>query len=120
MPGSAWSTSISNWSARSRVIENLRLACARRAGWKSQAQAVKAMAMLSAQLGFHLNPHSRVDELAVSDQQKLEIMKVLLAGAKILILDEPTAVLTEAEAQATLSLARHARAEWPRGGADHP
>ncbi len=88
------------------VIENIRLACARRAGWKTQAQALKAMEDLGLQLGFHLNPKSRVDEMAVSDRQKLEIMKVLLAGAKILIMDEPTAVLTEAEAKAALGLAR--------------
>jgi ABC-type uncharacterized transport system ATPase subunit len=88
------------------VIENIRLACARRAGWKTQAEAVTAMQTLGAQLGFKMNPKSRVDEMAVSDRQKLEIMKVLLAGAKILIMDEPTAVLTEEEAKATLSLAR--------------
>jgi len=88
------------------VIENIRLACARRAGWKNQAQAIAAMAELGAQLGFNLNPKSRVDEMAVSDRQKLEIMKVLLAGAKILIMDEPTAVLTDEEARAALGLAR--------------
>jgi simple sugar transport system ATP-binding protein len=88
------------------VIENIRLACAKRAGWKTQGQAIAAMSELGTQLGFKLNPKSRVDELAVSDRQKLEIMKVLLAGAKILIMDEPTAVLTEDEAKATLSLAR--------------
>jgi simple sugar transport system ATP-binding protein len=88
------------------VLENIRLACARRAGWKSKAEALAAMQRLGAELGFKLNPKARVDELAVSDQQKLEIMKVLLAGAKILIMDEPTAVLTEEEARAALGLAR--------------
>ncbi len=88
------------------VIENIRLACARRAGWKTEAQAVAALAASCAQLGFRLNPRSRVDEMAISDQQKLEIVKVLLAGARILIMDEPTAVLTEEEAKATLALAR--------------
>ncbi len=88
------------------VIENIRLACARRAGWKTEAAALKAMEELGGQLGFRLNPKSRVDEMAVSDRQKLEIMKVLLAGAKILIMDEPTAVLTEEEAKAALGLAR--------------
>ena len=88
------------------VIENIRLACARRAGWKTQGQALAAMQELGLQLGFKLNPKSRVDEMAVSDRQKLEIMKVLLAGAKILIMDEPTAVLTEEEAKAALGLAR--------------
>jgi len=88
------------------VLENIRLACARRAGWKSKAEALAAMQKLGGELGFHLNPQARVDEMAVSDQQKLEIMKVLLAGARILILDEPTAVLTEEEARAALGLAR--------------
>lgn len=88
------------------VLENIRLACARRAGWRSKAEALAAMQELGTELGFRLDPAARVDELAVSDQQKLEIMKVLLAGARILILDEPTAVLTEAEAQAALGLAR--------------
>ena len=71
------------------------------------------MQKLGGELGFKLNPQARVDEMAVSDQQKLEIMKVLLAGARILILDEPTAVLTEAEAQAALGLARN----WRTAGA---
>jgi simple sugar transport system ATP-binding protein len=88
------------------VLENLRLACARRAGWKGKADALAAMQKLGDELGFRLNPNSRVDEMAVSDQQKLEIMKVLLAGAKILVMDEPTAVLTEEEARAALGLAR--------------
>jgi simple sugar transport system ATP-binding protein len=87
------------------VIENVRLACAKRAGWRNAAQAIAAMAILGDQLGFKLNPKSRVDEMAVSDRQKLEIMKVLLVGAKILIMDEPTAVLTEEEAKAALGLA---------------
>ncbi|MGE4480283.1 ABC transporter ATP-binding protein [Acidocella sp.] len=88
------------------VLENLRLACARRAGWRGKAEALRAMEALGQELGFRLDPAARVDEMAVSDQQKLEIMKVLLAGARILILDEPTAVLTEQEAQAALGLAR--------------
>ncbi|MBU6424969.1 MAG: ATP-binding cassette domain-containing protein [Rhodospirillales bacterium] len=88
------------------VLENLRLACARRAGWRSKAEALRAMETLGKELGFRLDPSARVDEMAVSDQQKLEIMKVLLAGARILVLDEPTAVLTEQEAQSALGLAR--------------
>jgi simple sugar transport system ATP-binding protein len=88
------------------VLENIRLACAKRAGWRTKAEALAAMQKLGAELGFHLTPQARVDEMAVSDQQKLEIMKVLLAGARILILDEPTAVLTEEEAKAALGLAR--------------
>ena len=88
------------------VIENIRLACARHCKWRSHAEAEAAMTAMAVQVGFNLSPHSRVDKLSVSDQQKLEILKVLLLGARILIMDEPTAVLTEAEATVMLSLAR--------------
>lgn len=52
----------------------------------------------AAELGFEINPRSRIDELSIAERQRVEIIKVLLAGAKILILDEPTAVLTDEEA----------------------
>jgi ABC-type uncharacterized transport system ATPase subunit len=57
-------------------------------------------------LGFVIKADARVDQLSVSEQQKVEILKVLLGGARILIMDEPTAVLAESEAAAMLQLAR--------------
>ena len=47
--------------------------------------------------GFHLNPESKVYDMSVSEKQTVEIIKVLYRGADILILDEPTAVLTPQE-----------------------
>ena len=44
--------------------------------------------------------------LSIAEQQRVEIIKVLVAGARILILDEPTAVLTEGEAQRLLATVR--------------
>lgn len=55
------------------------------------------------ELGFTLDPRQRVDQLSVAEQQRVEILKVLLAGARILILDEPTAVLTDQEAERLLA-----------------
>ncbi|SEM11295.1 nucleoside ABC transporter ATP-binding protein [Variovorax sp. YR750] len=52
----------------------------------------------AAELGFDIDPSKRVDALSIAEQQRVEILKVLLAGARILILDEPTAVLTDQEA----------------------
>ncbi|MDH6591617.1 ABC-type uncharacterized transport system ATPase subunit [Variovorax sp. TBS-050B] len=52
----------------------------------------------AAELGFDIDPAKRVDALSIAEQQRVEILKVLLAGARILILDEPTAVLTDQEA----------------------
>ncbi len=54
-------------------------------------------------IGFGIDPDARIDQLSIAEQQRVEIPKVLLAGAKILILDEPTAVLTEEEAERLLT-----------------
>jgi general nucleoside transport system ATP-binding protein len=60
----------------------------------------------AAELGFAIDPRSRVDELSIAERQRVEIIKVLLAGARILILDEPTAVLTDEEAVRLLTTVR--------------
>jgi general nucleoside transport system ATP-binding protein len=88
------------------VLENLRLACGKRAGWRGRDAALAATARMAEDLGFVVKPDARVDQLSVSEQQKVEILKVLLGGARILIMDEPTAVLAESEAAAMLQLAR--------------
>jgi len=61
---------------------------------------IRAMAR---RIGFEIDPDTRVDQLSIAEQQRVEILKVLLAGAKVLILDEPTAVLTEEEAERLLT-----------------
>jgi simple sugar transport system ATP-binding protein len=57
-------------------------------------------------LGFAIDPKARIDRLSIAEQQRVEILKVLLAGARILILDEPTAVLTDQEAARLLETVR--------------
>jgi general nucleoside transport system ATP-binding protein len=48
--------------------------------------------------GFHVDPDARVEDLSVGQEQRVEILKALYRGVDILILDEPTAVLTPSEA----------------------
>ncbi|WP_407180761.1 ABC transporter ATP-binding protein [Bradyrhizobium sp. STM 3562] len=55
-------------------------------------------------LKFSIDPDRRIDTMTVAEQQQVEIVKVLVGGAKILILDEPTAVLTDAEATGLLEI----------------
>jgi general nucleoside transport system ATP-binding protein len=74
-----------------------------RVGIKEISGAVREQA---SRLGFALDPDRRVDTLTVAQQQQVEIVKVLAGGARILILDEPTAVLTDAEAEALLATIR--------------
>lgn len=66
------------------------------------AQMEAAIGKRADALGFAINPRARVESLSIAEQQRVEILKVLLAGARILILDEPTAVLTDAEADRLL------------------
>ncbi len=56
--------------------------------------------------GFTLDPRVRVEELSVGSQQKVEIVKALHRGAQVLVLDEPTAVLTPQEATELYAVAR--------------
>jgi general nucleoside transport system ATP-binding protein len=53
---------------------------------------------LSEEFGIRVDPDAKVWQLSVGEQQRVEILRVLARGARILILDEPTAVLTTAEA----------------------
>jgi general nucleoside transport system ATP-binding protein len=62
---------------------------------------------LSERYGLNVNPSARVEDITVGQQQRVEILRVLHRGAKVLILDEPTAVLT---AQETADLAKVLRA----------
>ncbi len=64
---------------------------------------------LAKQYGLILNPDKYIDEMSVSEQQSVEIMKMLYRGADVLILDEPTAVLTPQEIQRFFEILRNMR-----------
>ncbi|HSP77833.1 MAG TPA: ATP-binding cassette domain-containing protein, partial [Myxococcaceae bacterium] len=61
-------------------------------------RACEEVAATCERFGFKLDPRAQVDTLTVGSQQKVEIVKALHRGAQVLILDEPTAVLTPQEA----------------------
>jgi simple sugar transport system ATP-binding protein len=54
---------------------------------------------LGEQYGLSVNPRAKIWELSVGEQQRVEVLKMLFRGAKVLILDEPTAVLTPQEVE---------------------
>ncbi|MBN8746032.1 Galactose/methyl galactoside import ATP-binding protein MglA [Xylophilus ampelinus] len=70
---------------------------------RRMAQLEEEITARAAELGFAIDPRARVERLSIAEQQRVEILKVLLAGARILILDEPTAVLTDLEAERLLA-----------------
>jgi ribose transport system ATP-binding protein len=64
----------------------------------------RAGAEIIAELGFDLHPDRKVGRLSRAHQQMVEIVKALLADVRLLILDEPTASLTESEAASLFDL----------------
>ena len=76
-------------------------------GYRARLARVRAQILTQAhRLGFEIDPDWPVARLSVAEQQRVEILKVLLAGARILILDEPTAVLTDREATRLLEMVK--------------
>jgi simple sugar transport system ATP-binding protein len=61
---------------------------------------------LATQLGFDIRPEARVDSLTVGQQQRVEILKAIYRRARILVLDEPTAVLTPQESEEVFGVLR--------------
>ena len=59
--------------------------------------AAQRISELAKSYGFNLDPNRRVEDLSVGEQQRVEILKALFRGIDLLILDEPTAVLTPSE-----------------------
>ena len=69
----------------------------------------RRVAAITEKYGFVLNPQKKIHEMSVSEKQTVEIVKVLYRGADILILDEPTAVLTPQEIEKLFDILRRMR-----------
>ena len=72
-------------------------------------ESAKRVASISERYGFNVNPNQRVYDMSVSQKQTLEIVKALYRGVDILILDEPTAVLTPQETKQLFNVLRNMR-----------
>ncbi len=84
------------------VLENILLSYKNYPWRLNKKAALEAISSIPDQIGFSIDPEARIDSLSVSEQQRVEISKALIGGAKILILDEPTAVLTDDESDKLL------------------
>src|SRR2546426_1769313 len=71
-----------------------------------EAAAEKRVQDVAKTFKFAVDPHARVENITVGQQQRVEIMKALYRNADIVILDEPTAVLTPQEAQELFQILR--------------
>ena len=92
------------------VLENLILGAETHALLKTGAAKVRAeLLRLERSFGLQVDPDAVVGELPVGLQQRVEILKALSRGARILILDEPTGVLTPAETERLFEILRYLR-----------
>ncbi len=83
------------------VLENIALGTQGLRGWKlDRAGARERIEKMAREFGLGVDANALVGSLSVGERQRVEILKALYRDARILILDEPTAVLTPAEADA--------------------
>jgi simple sugar transport system ATP-binding protein len=83
---------------RHTVLENLLVGKAGPDGRLSRQKAIERLAAIGRDCHLDLDPDELVSNLSVGEQQRVEIAKSLVRGARILVLDEPTATLTPREA----------------------
>nr|MDP9491582.1 ATP-binding cassette domain-containing protein [Actinomycetota bacterium] len=94
------------------VAENIILAEEpTRAGLLDYEAAEKRVRDLADSFNFHIDPNERIENIGVGQQQRVEILKALYRKADILILDEPTAVLTPQEAVELFEILRTLKQE---------
>ncbi|MDH3791848.1 MAG: ABC transporter ATP-binding protein [Rhodospirillales bacterium] len=91
---------------RHSVLENLMVGQKGRGGRLDEKGARARLDEIAGQYGLGLDPDRRVSQLSVGEQQRLEIVKALFRGARILVLDEPTSVLTPQETEGLFAAIR--------------
>jgi general nucleoside transport system ATP-binding protein len=96
---------------RFTVAENILLGDKRHPWMLSTGKVESAVSELSERYGLAIHPAARVSDLTVGEQQRVEIIKTLFRGAQVLLLDEPTSVLTPQEAEALFATVRTMSAE---------
>jgi simple sugar transport system ATP-binding protein len=82
-----------------------------RAGFLDRKEASRRIRALGKRFGFEIDPDEKVGRLSVGWQQRVEILKALYRNARILVLDEPTAVLTPQETEEIFAVLRRLAAE---------
>lgn len=94
------------------VLDNVTLGTAPLLGRGAGRRAARArLARLGAEFGLEVDPDAKVGRLSVGERQRVEILKALYREARVLILDEPTAVLTPQESDALFATIRKAVAQ---------
>ena len=93
------------------AAENIVLGLPGEKGKMDKAAVGKAVREIADRYGFDIDPDMKIYDMSVSQKQTVEIVKVLYRGADILILDEPTAVLTPQETDKLFAVMRNMKAD---------
>jgi general nucleoside transport system ATP-binding protein len=95
------------------VLENIALGLPGLRGLRSipRRELAERMSKLFGEYGFDLNPEMKVEDLDIGGRQRVEIARLLFHGARVLICDEPTAVLAPPEVATLFRILRRFRAE---------
>ncbi|MFS8114218.1 ABC transporter ATP-binding protein [Rhizobium jaguaris] len=94
------------------VLENVVTGTEKLWSLRSQTNAArKKLLAIAERFGLKVDPDARLGDLSVGEQQRVEILKALYNDARILILDEPTAVLTQIEAERLFSTLKQMAAQ---------
>ena len=103
------------------VAENVSLALpTQRPPLRPQGAGPHGSREAAERFGLAVNPAAIVRDLSIGERQRVEILKVLLAGARLVILDEPTSVLAPQEVDELFAGLRGAAGRGPVGGDHHP
>jgi len=94
------------------ITENLMLGWSEKSGpWLDHAGTAARLREAAVRYGLEVDPDARVEDLALGEKQRVEILKAILRGAHLLILDEPTSVLSPPEVDRLLQFLRLFRQE---------
>lgn len=94
--------------ANMTALENINIALNTK---KNKKEIEKQILLISQKYGLKIEPRKKIRDMSVSEKQTVEIVKAIVKGADILILDEPTAVLTPQEKDSLFSILNSMRAD---------
>jgi general nucleoside transport system ATP-binding protein len=96
---------------RHTVVENLALGFPGAPAWRPTRAVLPQLRAAADRYGLALDPHALVRDLSPGERQRVELVKALVQGARLLVLDEPTSVLTPVEVDALFTVLRRFVAE---------